>query len=151
VLNHANYPCGCKVRAGIDPVDGKHTMRLYGCGPRATDECLYAKAVVATLEELAEEDPDATMEQRVVQRGELPIPLTPYSDDPPEEVTEERSGGTPGDLHLTCGCSCYCGIGETGERRMSFFACSKGRECRNAKLIIRLAESSGMTIEVRGG
>ena len=62
MLRNMNYPCGCKVRTGIDPVDGIETTRLSACGPIEDTECVYARAVIVTLKMMAETDPGTTVE-----------------------------------------------------------------------------------------
>jgi hypothetical protein len=113
-------------------------------------ECTYAKAVIVTLELMTELDPGGSMQRMRLPRSETPIPLVPHSGEPPEEVTEHGSVKHPEDLHLSCGCACYCAFNEEGKKQMTYVACDKGRECPNAELYLRLAESSGSPLEIRG-
>lgn len=149
MLKDSNYPCGCKVRTGIDPVDGIDTTRLYACGPNAVTECVYAKAVMVTLEMMSEMDPLTTLQRKTIPRGQAPIPLVPVSDEPPEEFSGDGCVKPPEDLRLSCGCASYCAYNEEGKKQVTYVACDKGRECPNAELYLRLAESSGSPIEIR--
>lgn len=150
MLKDANYPCGCKVRTGIDPVDSMETTRLYACGPIADTECVYAKAVIVTLEMMNEHDPGGSIERMRLPAGQAPVPLVPHIDEPPMEFTDSDSVNPPEDLNLSCGCACYCAYNEAGKKQMTYVACDKGTECPNAELYLRLAESSGAPIEMRG-
>ena len=149
MLKDSNYPCGCKVRTGIDPKDGLNTTRLYACGPVADTECVFAKAVIDTLEMMTELDPGGSIERMRLPAGQVPVPLVPTIDEPPEEFTEGDAVKPPEDLHLSCGCACYCAYNEEGKKQMTYVACGKGRECPNAQLYLRLAASSGEPLEIR--
>jgi hypothetical protein len=150
MMRNANYPCGCKVRHGKDPLDGVETTRLYPCGPIEKTECIYARAVVTTLKMMAETEEGTTVESISMSKGQTPPPLTPLSDEPPEEFEDRDFTKPPEDLHLSCGCSCSCGFNDAGEKQLVFASCSKGRECPSAELFSRLSESTGIPLKLKG-
>ncbi len=143
MLPDADYDCGCKVRGGIDPVDGLETSRLYPCrlGPKCPNAALFLR----TVEALAREDPDTKI-SRFTMNDALQAPerwkplVRPVTDEAPEDPDEPP----PDEIDVTLDCGCrFVGTSQDGKRTAVFYACPKNMECPNALQYVCHVKSLG--------